>query len=131
MQNEFSDENFNISYVKLEKIPPEKIKKEKNHGATNGSSNRKSDEKKSQSTQPKKKNMTKTKKKVDGKNDHAELWFEPERIVGATDLYGDKITFHIKVKDRDDYEIVSSKIANLACPQLVIAFYQKHLVFTD
>ncbi|XP_031635236.1 chromobox protein homolog 5-like [Contarinia nasturtii] len=82
--------------------------------------------KNSQST-PQKKNVNdKNKKKVDGKNDHAE-----QNIVGATDLYDDKITFNIKAKDSDECEIVPSKIANLACPQLVIEFYRKHLVFTD
>lgn len=60
-----------------------------------------------------------------------ELWFKPDRILGATDRLDDKITFRIKVKDSDEYEIVPSKLANIACPELVIEFYQKHLVFTE
>lgn len=55
--------------------------------------------------------------------------FEPEEILGASDRYDGKIKFNIKVKGSDRCEIVPAEEAHIQCPQLVIAFYEKHLVF--
>lgn len=55
------------------------------------------------------------------------LGFEPDEILGATEIDG-KITFRIKVKGSDSWEFVKAKRAHKACPKLVIEFYEKHLI---
>lgn len=57
------------------------------------------------------------------------LGFEPDRILGATDRWNGQLAFRFKVKDSHKIEFVPAKIANIACPQLVISFYEEHLVF--
>lgn len=44
------------------------------------------------------------------------LGFEPEKIVSASDLYNDEVTFRIKVKNRDEFKCLSAKEANIAIP---------------
>ncbi|XP_055318424.1 chromobox protein homolog 1-like [Sitodiplosis mosellana] len=59
------------------------------------------------------------------------LWFEPECILGATDCWNGEMAFRFKAKDSDSFEFVPAKVAKIACPQLVINFYQDRLVFSD
>lgn len=75
---------------------------------------------------PKKKKKRTTKKSTVDK-----LWFEPERILGATDNWNGQMAFRFKVKDSDRIERVPAKVANVFCPQIVIDFYEKHLVFFE
>lgn len=60
-----------------------------------------------------------------------QLWFEPDRILGATDRWHGQMAFRFKVKDSDEIEILPAKMAKVLCPQLVINFYQDHLIFFD
>lgn len=59
------------------------------------------------------------------------LGFEPDRILGATDCWNGQLAFRFKVKDSHKFEFVPAKIAHVACPQLVISFYEEHLVFDE
>lgn len=69
------------------------------------------------------------KKRDNGRSaaDKNDLGFEPDEILGASDIDGE-IKFRIKVKDSDDWEIVRAKKAHAACPELVMNFYEKHIV---
>lgn len=59
-----------------------------------------------------------------------QLGFEPDKILGATEVDG-VIKFRIKLKDSDKWKIADAKQAHAACPQLVIDFYEAHLVLDD
>lgn len=76
------------------------------------------------STQKRKKHRTEAKR---GATDKHELGFEPDQILGANKIDG-QIIFRIKVKDSEEWEIVNAKNAHVACPGLVIDFYEKHCV---
>lgn len=52
--------------------------------------------------------------------------YEAERIVGATDEYGE-LHFLIKWKKMKEADLIPSKIANVKIPQMVIAFYEQRL----
>lgn len=52
---------------------------------------------------------------------------EAETILGATDEPGD-LFFLMKWKGTANNEMVRASTARLLCPQVVIAFYEKHLV---
>ena len=52
----------------------------------------------------------------------------PDRIVGAKDSGGEHM-FLMKWKDCDELELVHARYANIRCPQIVIAFYEKILTF--
>jgi|ERR1712130_35929 len=52
--------------------------------------------------------------------------YEAERIVGATDEYGE-LHFLIKWKNKKEADLIPSKIANVKIPQMVIAFYEQRL----
>ena len=53
---------------------------------------------------------------------------EPEQILGATDD-GGRLKFLIKWKNFKKRDIVLAEEANIKCPQLVIAYYEKKLTW--
>lgn len=60
-------------------------------------------------------------------DENEELHFEPDKILGACPE-DDYIMFRVKVKDSNRWEIVKNKVLHKSCPDLVIQFYEKHLI---
>lgn len=54
----------------------------------------------------------------------------PDHIIGATKVQ-DQIMFLMKWVESDEVDLVESEKANLNCPQIVIKFYEKRLIFTN
>ncbi|XP_019876570.1 chromobox protein homolog 1-like [Aethina tumida] len=53
-------------------------------------------------------------------------WYEPEKIVGATNCSG-KLMFVMKWVGKDEVDLVDSKEANEKCPHVVIKFYEERV----
>lgn len=65
----------------------------------------------------------------DGKLTHdIDDGLEPERIIGATDLGGD-VMFLVKWKDLPKADLISSKVARIACPQTLICYLMDRITF--
>lgn len=56
--------------------------------------------------------------------------FEPEKIVGATEHSGE-LMFLIKWRGVNKADLISAKIAKIACPQTVIAYFEERLTWED
>jgi hypothetical protein len=82
----------------------------------------------SESVKNKKKREEESKPRPDAKGFDRKL--QPEKICGATHNKGE-LMFLIKWKGYNSADLVPATIANLKCPQLVIEFYQKNIVFSQ
>jgi len=72
---------------------------------------------------------------VDGdkKNDEQMIddsLMEPEKIIGATE-YSGELMFLIKWKGMNKADLISAKIAKIACPQTVISYFEDRLTWDD
>lgn len=56
--------------------------------------------------------------------------YEPEKIVGATEVSGE-LMFLIKWKGVNKADLISAKIAKIACPQTVISYFEDRLTWED
>lgn len=59
-----------------------------------------------------------------------ERGLEPEKILGADKRTG-RLRFLIKWKNSEKLDLVPATEANIVCPQMVIQFYQDHLVIPN
>lgn len=55
---------------------------------------------------------------------------EPEKIIGATESSGE-LMFLVKWKNMNKADLISAKIAKIACPQTVISFFEERLSWDD
>lgn len=70
-------------------------------------------------------------KKIKRANDYGyERGLEIERILGATDVYGE-LMFLIKWQSTDKPELIPARIANVKSPQQVIRFYEDRLTWAN
>ncbi|KAG9510435.1 Heterochromatin protein 1, partial [Fragariocoptes setiger] len=54
--------------------------------------------------------------------------YVPEKIIGATENQGE-LMFLIKWKDINKADLINAKIARVACPQIVISFFEERLTW--
>lgn len=66
--------------------------------------------------------------KITGLNEIIEKCFEPDIILGATNIKG-QIAFLMKWKNNDKQTMITSNTAKELFPQLVIEFYERNLVW--
>lgn len=55
---------------------------------------------------------------------------EPEKIIGATEVNGE-LFFLVKWKNMNKADLISSKVARIACPQTLIMFFEERLTWDD
>lgn len=72
----------------------------------------------------------KKKSKPEKKSTGFDRGLEAEEILGATETNGE-VYFLIKWKDVNDAELVPSKVSNIKIPQMVIAFYEARLTWSQ
>lgn len=52
----------------------------------------------------------------------------PDRVLSATIIIGE-LLFLMKIKDQDGAKIIPARIVNVNCPQIVIKYYVKHVLW--
>lgn len=62
--------------------------------------------------------------------DKVDTSYEPDKIIGATITNGE-LMFLVKWKNMNKADLVSSRVAKLACPQTVIAFFEERISWQE
>lgn len=114
------DENSNFGPEKIQRETIEKVKKVKKFRLVERASTKDKKEKSDDAI----------KSRAKRRADDDDIWcYEPKEILAASDMYDGEIKFRIQFKRLKRKPIISAKVANIKCPNLVIDFYEKHLVF--
>lgn len=67
---------------------------------------------------------------VMGDEPMGESGFEPEKIIGATEVSGD-LMFLVKWRGINKADLISARIAKIACPQTVINYFMERLTWDE